>query len=267
MVIVGVVIDVSIVDVIVVVASTVGIVVVDGVVIEGVAVVDDFSVVGVVRVDFVVVSVVVVFVVDGVVVSVVVISVADCVVVVDSVDADVVVVSVVVVSVVGGVVVSVVGGVVVSVVVEAVAAVVVGAVVGGVVAVDSVAAIISDSNRKYLKEVSQQKDVVSIYKGGWTSSNLFSYIHKNLRKLQAVYRRISLYIWVGTCDFTEKVGQYIRLGSKQPEVLERLCSILQGIQDICSASAIKLTSCNVLIILSKDGTFLKVTLAIVIVLN
>lgn len=101
--------------------------------------------------------------------------------------------------------------------------------------------IISDSKGRYLKEFSKQRDIVFIYKGGWTSSNLFSYLHKNLRKLLHKYKKISVYIWVGTCDFTEKIRRFVRLRSKQPEVLERLCSNLWGIKDICVSSKIKLT--------------------------
>ena len=75
------------------------------------------------------------------------------------------------------------------------------------------------------REFSQQKDIVLIYKGGWTSSNLFSYLYKNFRKLLHKYNKISLYIWVGTCDFTEKIGRFVSLRNKQPKVLERLCII------------------------------------------
>ena len=39
----------------------------------------------------------------------------------------------------------------------------------------------------------------------------------------------------------KKNGRFVRLRNKQPEVLERLCSNLRGIQDICASSRIKLT--------------------------
>lgn len=102
--------------------------------------------------------------------------------------------------------------------------------------------IVSDSKGRYLKEFSDHRDILFIHKGGWTSSQLFSYLHKNLCKLLQKYNRICLYVWVGTCDFTEKHGRLIRLRPKQSDVLEKLCGNLRGIQDICAKThRIKLT--------------------------
>ena len=102
--------------------------------------------------------------------------------------------------------------------------------------------VVSDSKGRYLKEFTDHRDILFIHKGGWTSSQLFSYLHKNLRKLLQKYNRISLYIWVGTCDFTEKHGRLIPLRPKQSDVLEKLCGNLRGIQDICARThRIKLT--------------------------
>lgn len=101
--------------------------------------------------------------------------------------------------------------------------------------------IISDSKGRYLKEFSKQRDIVWICKGGWTSSDIFTFIHKNLRKLLRKHNKISLYIWVGTCDFTEKIRRFVYLRNKQQDVMQRLCNNLQGIKDICVSSKIKLT--------------------------
>lgn len=62
-----------------------------------------------------------------------------------------------------------------------------------------------------------------------------------MRKLLLNHNKISLYIWVGTCDFTEKVRKYVYLRNGQPDVFQRLCNNLQGIKDICVSSRVKLT--------------------------
>ena len=98
--------------------------------------------------------------------------------------------------------------------------------------------VISDSKGRYLKEFSDHRDILFIHKGGWTSSQLFSYLHKNLRKLLQKNNRRSLYIWVGTCDFTEKHGRLIRLRPKQSDVLEN-CVVICGVFRIFAQETIE----------------------------
>ena len=96
--------------------------------------------------------------------------------------------------------------------------------------------IIGDSKVKYLKPFSQNKKIIWICKSGANSSKIFTWVHKNLRKLLRKHNYLSLYLFCGTCDFTEKKGRYIDLARNQQSVLQRFCGNLRGIKDICVRS-------------------------------
>lgn len=102
---------------------------------------------------------------------------------------------------------------------------------------------VSDSKGRYLKAVSQDSNIVWVYKGGANSSNAFTWIHKNLRKWFRKYKCISLYVFIGTCDFTVKERRYIYLHHDQDGVLQRIRNNLKGIYEICSSvcANVKLT--------------------------
>lgn len=101
---------------------------------------------------------------------------------------------------------------------------------------------LSDSKGKYLKTVSHDSRIVWICKSGFTSSDIFSWLHRNLQRLLKRHNYISVYVWVGTCDFSAKGRHYISLREKQCDVLQRLCDNLHGIQEICAKSSrIKVT--------------------------
>ena len=96
--------------------------------------------------------------------------------------------------------------------------------------------IIGDSKVKYLKPFSQNKNIIWICKRGANSSKIFMCVHKNLRKLLRKHNYLSLYLFCGTCDFTEKKGRYIDLAKNQQSVLQRFYGNLRGIKDMCVRS-------------------------------
>ena len=103
--------------------------------------------------------------------------------------------------------------------------------------------VIGDSKVRYLKPFTTSETIIWISKGGANSSVIFTWVHRNIRKLLKKHRLLCVYIFCGTCDFTEKRGRCIDLPRNQQEVLQRFCNNLQGIKEICDKyrSDIKLT--------------------------
>ena len=69
--------------------------------------------------------------------------------------------------------------------------------------------ILSDSTGRYLKTVvdkrsSIEKSIVWCYKGGATSRERLDWFRDNSNNLIDKHGRVTLYVWVGTCDFTAK---------------------------------------------------------------
>ena len=103
--------------------------------------------------------------------------------------------------------------------------------------------VIGDSKVRYLKPFTTSETIIWISKGGANSSVIFTWVHRNIRKLLKKHRLLCVYIFCGTCDFTEKRGRCIDMRRNQQEVLQRFCNNLQGIKEICDKyrSDIKLT--------------------------
>ncbi|MEW8545261.1 MAG: hypothetical protein AB2693_17190 [Candidatus Thiodiazotropha sp.] len=69
--------------------------------------------------------------------------------------------------------------------------------------------ILSDSKGKYLKRVVNrnsniERSIVWQCKGGATSSERLDWLRSHSTDLIEKYRSVTLYVWVGTCDFTVK---------------------------------------------------------------
>ena len=108
--------------------------------------------------------------------------------------------------------------------------------------------VIGDSKVRYLKPFATSNTIICVSKSGANSSVIFTWIHRNIRKLLKKHKLLCIYLFCGTCDFTEKRGCYNDLRSIQSEVLQRFCNNLQGIKEICYkfGSLIKLAYLQVL---------------------
>lgn len=102
--------------------------------------------------------------------------------------------------------------------------------------------LISDSKGRYLKSVTGNSTVSKIEwfcRSGATSVDTYSWLHTHLKDLVTKHKEISLYIWIGTCDFTSKEKRYIAL--QKSDKLELFKSQLLKIKDLCSSCKVKLT--------------------------
>ena len=92
------------------------------------------------------------------------------------------------------------------------------------------AIVVSDSKGRYLKEVAHnalldsngnvvectrpnliEEGIKWKYKGGRTAPEGSRWLRANFKQMQIKYGEIAVYFWLGTCDMTRKLGEFIRL--------------------------------------------------------
>lgn len=69
--------------------------------------------------------------------------------------------------------------------------------------------LLSDSKGRYIKDV-LINDRLKVYaKSGKNTTDIVTWCNKNVHKLTHQYGRVHIYVWIGTCDFTNKDGVFI----------------------------------------------------------
>lgn len=104
--------------------------------------------------------------------------------------------------------------------------------------------VLSDSKAKYLKCcVNKRSSFESkpewVYRGGWTSANGLQWVNENLRQFKQQHGPVCLFVWLGTCNLTQKNGKYISLRNQSSKVLCLFREDLKKIREICSSNNVK----------------------------
>lgn len=109
----------------------------------------------------------------------------------------------------------------------------------------TVPVIITDSKGKYLHKLKVNPTYVNKLhwhiKSGRRSQDAKEYIFKNLKMIKSKHGHIWIYLWIGTCDFTEKEGKYIYLVSNCERAFGKFKENIKKILRICSENSVKIT--------------------------
>ena len=110
--------------------------------------------------------------------------------------------------------------------------------------------IITDSKGKYLRQVSvadkTESKILWYGRGGFNSNDVVKFLSvKKINSLLKLHGRISLYLWVGTCDFTRKGKRHVYLRKPLQKTFDQFRTNLETIKRRCSSSRIKLTFVHV----------------------
>lgn len=99
--------------------------------------------------------------------------------------------------------------------------------------------VISDSKGRYLdnlkKQTFAQRSIRFLHKGGRTSEQTADFIENNLSHYVNIYGRILIAVFSGTCDLTNKCGNFVQLSKTKVEDIilqyNRILSICQPFGD------------------------------------
>ena len=111
--------------------------------------------------------------------------------------------------------------------------------------------IITDSKGKYLKKALHKSDLteknITWYgRGGFNASNVVQFLSQSkIKSLLKIHNKIHFYIWVGTCDFTQKGKQFISLRRPVNRVQKNFLDNLLSIKRRCASSNIRITFLHV----------------------
>lgn len=107
--------------------------------------------------------------------------------------------------------------------------------------------IITDSKGKHLRKHNTTADGTDhkihwLGRKGFTSLDVVKFLSvSKLRSLLYHHRQISLYVFVGTCDFTSKGKRFIQLKKPTDQALRSYFQNLEILKKRCSGNRIKLT--------------------------
>lgn len=105
--------------------------------------------------------------------------------------------------------------------------------------------VITDSKGKYLQNLSfnasYKNSINWRCKSGASSRDTADWLSKNLEKVKTDYGKVSIYIWIGTCDFTIKKSKFISLVSDPNAALVQFKDSLEKIKTLCIEKDIRVT--------------------------
>ena len=105
--------------------------------------------------------------------------------------------------------------------------------------------VLTDSKGKYLRKVHDKTDRTEnqihwLGRSGFNSNNAVNFLKpKKIKSLLKFHNRISLYVWIGTCDLTAKFKRFIDLRTPSIRTRDTLCRNLEIIANRCRHSRIR----------------------------
>lgn len=96
--------------------------------------------------------------------------------------------------------------------------------------------IFSDSKGNYLRNfANSNENIIWNCKGGRTTGESLKWLRSNLHDLVVQQGKIYLFVWTGTCDLTEKKGQFIYLKDNQTSCIDSIKSSYNEIRRLVTS--------------------------------
>ena len=108
----------------------------------------------------------------------------------------------------------------------------------------STAVIVSDSKGNYLKQHAQtslERSIIWLGHSGLNSEEGINLLKSKLAELTRTYGRLSVYLFLGTCDITQKVGDFISLKQSYRSIRDEVIRLYTELADFAQSNSLDLT--------------------------
>ena len=119
----------------------------------------------------------------------------------------------------------------------------------------STAVIVSDSKGNYLKQHAQtslERSIIWLGHSGLNSEEGINLLKSKLAELTRTYGRLSVYLFLGTCDITQKVGDFIVLKQGYRSIRDDVIRLYTELADYAQSNSLDLTLLEVPIYSIKE---------------